>query len=397
MYDLSNHTDAQLEERANQILKEMTDEGANLPELRAEANAIREERAARAAEAQKREIRSAIAGGAGNVVSRPATSAAREERRYDESSPEYRSAWLKNLATTQDGVRHLGEMTQEERTAFITTTANTGTVVPTVVANEIIELMDGRAPIYQDAYKTYMTQGFGVPRHTGITTGDSSGVTEGTANANDEQNAFNLLPLDGVEIKKHVVQSRKMKFKSLDAFQTWLVKELGERQIVAKERLCIARMKGSAPEGGTAVADAGIASGNKNNSVARTDAGIRGMLALVKGAEKTIYANANTIWNVIAGIEDGGGHRLFIPSGMDDPITAGRVYGAKVKEDPQLANDEFFVIAKGQLQVNEYDELEIFATVEAKTANDIKTAYSLTDAGVRDPNGAAFGKFVAAS
>lgn len=395
--DFSNYTDAQLEERANQILTEMTADGADLSALRNEASAIREERAARAAEAQRREIRSAIADGAGNTVSRLAAIVNSEVRHYDETSPEYRSAWLKNLATTQDGVRHLGELTTEERAAFITTTANSGSVVPQVIANEIIDLMDSRAPIYQDAYKTYMSQGFGVPRRTGITKGDSKGVAEGTANGDDEQNAFNLLPLDGVEIKKHVVQSRKMKFKSIDAFQAWLVKELGERQTVAKENLCIARMKGAAPEGGSAVADAGIAAANKNNAVPRTDAGIRAMLALVKGAEKTIYANSNTIWNILAGIEDGGGHRLFIPSGMDDPSTAGRVYGAKVKEDPQLADDEFFLIAKDQLQVNEYDELEIFATVEAKTANDIKTAYSLTDAGVRDPKGAAFGKFAAAT
>lgn len=397
MFDFTNMTDAQLEERANQILTEMDGEGADLENLRAEAAAIREERAARAAEAQRREIRSQIAGGAGTVVGRPAASGRREERSYGSDSAEYRSAWLKELAVTNDGRRLLGELTPEERAAFTHTTANSGNVVPDVILNEIIDLMDSRAPIYADSYKTYMEQGFGVPRRTGITAGDSTGVAEGAANGNDEQNAFDLLPLTGVEIKKHVVLSRKMKFKSIKAFESWLVKELGDRQTVAKELLCIARLKGSAPAGGSAVAAAGIAAANKNASVARTDAGIRGMLALVKGAEKTVYANSNTIWNILAGIEDGGGHRLFIPSGMDDPTVAGRIYGAKIKEDPQMADDEFFLIAKDMLQTNEYDELEIFSTVEAKTANDIKTAYSLTDAGLRDPKGAAFGKFAAAT
>lgn len=396
-FDFTNHTDAQLESRAAEILVEMTKDGANLEELRNEAQAIQTERDARAAEAKRREIRAAVANGAGTVVARAPQEQRREERNYDAASPEYRSAWLKELARDDRGNYRLGAPTTEERAAFTHTTANSGNVVPQVLMNRIIDLMDSRAPIYADSYKTYMTQGFGVPRRNSITAGDSSGVSEGTANANDEHNDYGLLPLDGVEIKKHVVLSRKMKFKSIDAFEAWLVKELGERQTVAKERLCIARMKGSAPEGGTAVADAAIAAANKNNAVARTDAGIRGMFALVKGAEKTIYANSNTIWNILAGIEDGGGHRLFIPSGMDDPTVAGRVYGAKVKEDPQLADDEFYLIAKDNLWTNEYDELEIFSTVEAKTANEIKTAYSLTDAGCADPKGAAYGKFAAAT
>lgn len=392
----STWTDQQLEQRAAQILTEMNADGANLEELRSEAAAIAAEQRIRREIAARQEARSAVAAGAGAVVGTPAP-AQRQERQYTAADEEYRRAWLKNLARDQAGNMPLGELTEEERTAFTHTTANTGTLVPQVIANEIIDLVDSRAPIYQDAYFTYLTKGFGVPRRTGITKGDSRGVAEGTAPADDEQNAFNLLPLDGVEIKKYVAQSRKMQFKSIDAFQAWLVKELGERQIVAKERLCIARLSGAAPEGGTAVAAAGIDAGNKNAAVARTDAGIRGMLAKVKGAEKTIYANANTIWNVFAGIEDGGGHRLFIPSGMDDPMVAGRIYGAKIKEDPQLVDDEFYIIAKGQLQVNEYDDLFIFSAVEPKTANDIKTAYSLTDAGLRDPQGAAYGKFAAAT
>ena len=397
MYDFTNYTNEQLEARANQILQDMEKDGANLEELRKEAKAISEEREARKSQAARTEIRSRIAGGAGRVVSRPQQPAGCEERSYGADSPEYRSAWLKNLAVTNDGIRLLGDLNEEERAAFTHTTANSGSVVPQVLLNRIIDLMDSRAPIYQDADKSYMTQGFGIARRTGITKGDAKGVSEGTANTDDEQNDFDVFPLDGVEIKKHVVLSRKMKFKSVDAFEDWLVKELGDRIAVAKERLCIARATGAAPEGGSAVAAAGIAAANKNTAVARTDAGIRAAFALVKGPVKTIYANASTIWDILAGIEDGGGHRLFIPSGMDDPTVAGRVYGAKVKEDPQLADDEFFIFAQDQMTVNEYDELYIFSTVEAKTANEVRTAYALTDAGVKDPKGGFYGKFAAAA
>ena len=110
MYDFTNYTAEQLEERANQILQEMTQEGANLEELRAEAQAIAEERSARADNAARTEIRNRIAAGAGRVIGRPQT-AERETRSYDANSPEYRSAWLKNLCV-RDGVHLLGEMTE---------------------------------------------------------------------------------------------------------------------------------------------------------------------------------------------------------------------------------------------------------------------------------------------
>ena len=410
MFDFTGQTAEQLLERSEelrarseQIAVEIKAAGADADALSAEADAniaerqaISTELKARKAAAKAAEEKRAADFKAGSKIIERKGESLMPEKIYDNTTPEYRSAWLKNLAVTKDGMHLLGEMNDEERAAFTHTTANSGNVVPQVTVNRIVDLLDSRAPMYQDADKSYMTQGFGVPRRKAITKGDAKGVAEGAAN-DDEANDFDLLSLDGVEIKKHVVLSRKMKFKSVDAFEDWLVKELGDRIAVAKERLCIARATGVAPEGGTVNANAGIDAGNKNTAVARTDAGIRDAFAKVKGPIKTIYANSNTIWNIFAGIEDGGGHRLFIQSGMDDPTVAGRVYGAKVKEDPQLADDEFFIFAKDQLKVNEYDELYIFSTVEAKTANEVKTAYSLTDAGVEDPKGGFYGKFAAAS
>ena len=397
MYDFSKHTDAQLEARAAEILAEMTKDGANLEELRNESAAIKEERDARAAEAQRREIRNAVANGAGTVVATAPREQRRGEAEYGPDSPEYRSAWLKNLCV-RDGVHLLGEMTQEERTAFTHTTANSGSVVPTPILNQIIDLVDSEAPIVDDAEHMGLTQGFGIPRRRSITKGDAKGKTEGADVADDEQNAFDTVPLDGIEIAKYVTISRKMKFKSIDAFEAWLVKELGQRIAVAKETIALARIKGTAPDGGTAVAAAGLDASNIKTNVACTDAGIRGTLALLHGkGQKIVYANYATIMTRIAGIQDGNNRSLFIPSQMDDPGVHGVIYGAKVKEDPNLADDEFVMMVKGQLLVNDYDELTIFSTVLPKSAVECKTAYSLFDAGMKDPKGAVAGKFAAAT
>ena len=79
-------------------------------------------------------------------------------------------------------------------------------------------------------------------------------------------------------------------------------------------------------------------------------------------------------------IEDGNKNKLFVPNSMVDPITAGRIYGASVKVDNEIADNVIYLGTKGQVIANDYDELEIFSAIEPKTANEVKTAYSLFDA-----------------
>ena len=125
--------------------------------------------------------------------------------------------------------------------------------------------------------------------------------------------------------------------------------------------------------------------------------GIRGMFALLKGkGERVIYANNKTIWNNLAGIEDGNKNKLFVPNSMVDPITAGRIYGASVKVDNEIADNVIYLGTKGQVIANDYDELEIFSAIEPKTANEVKTAYSLFDAGLKNPESFVKATFVTA-
>lgn len=300
------------------------------------------------------------------------------------ASPVYRRAWLKNLAV-RSGVHIFGDMTEEERAAFTVTTANTGAVVPTTMLNRIVELVESMSPMYDDAAKSNMSQGFGVPRHKATTQGDAKGVAEGTANE-DEQDEFDLLSLAGVEIKKHIVLSRAMKFRSIDAFESWVVQHLSERIAVAREKLIMARLDGTVPSGGSVVANAGIAAGNILTEQSYTDATIRSIFAKLKGrGVRVVYANSATIWNHLAAIVDDDKKKIFVPNSMEDPVTQGRIYGAVIKEDNNLADNVVYFGVRGKLLVNDFDQLEIFSAVEPKTANDIKTAYALSDAGLENP------------
>ena len=299
-----------------------------------------------------------------------------EVRNYDASSPEYRNAWLKNLAV-RDGVPMFGEMTAEERTAYTHTTANSGSVVPTAVMNRIVELVESQYPMYADATKSAMIQGFGVPRHTAIAAGDAAATDEGAAPSNDEQDSFDLLPLSGVEIKKTIVISRKMKWQSISAFEDWIVKNLADRIGVGKETKILSQL-GDATYG---IANANVATG-----VEATDANIRAKLALVRGTgEKVLYANAYTIWNIIAGINDGAGNKAFIPSPMADPVVKGVVYGYTVKEDQNLSNKVIYAGAPSAILANDFEELFINRATDPKSLAEIITGYSLFDAGLENP------------
>ena len=344
-----------------------------LAEERQLIDEVLNERRAEAAREQLR--RDSVANG--QIVSTPVGSAPQEQRTAvpGVDSPEYRNAWLKNLASGL-GITQFGEMTQEERTAFVHTTANTDDIVPSAILNRIVELVESEYPMYNDATKSAMVQGFGVPRHKSIEQGDAAATSEGVAN-DDEQDEFDLLPLSGVEIKKHLDMSRKMKWQSISAFEDWVVTHISERIGVAKEGRII-----------TQLGDAtyGIAAANIATGVEATDANIRAKLALIKGkGQRVVYANAYTIWNIFAGINDGAGNKAFIPSPKADPITQGVMYGFTVKLDDNLADKVMLAGIPGKIIANNFEDLFINHAMDPKTFEEIIAGYSLFDAGLENP------------
>ncbi len=108
-------------------------------------------------------------------------------------------------------------MSAEERAAFTATTANSAAVVPPATLNMIIDLVEyvpyaGGRRTFRHDFRFRRS-----PPQSLLRLATRRGVAEGTAN-DDEENEFDLLSLEGIEIKKHAVLSRKMKFKSIDAF-----------------------------------------------------------------------------------------------------------------------------------------------------------------------------------
>lgn len=377
--EFKNMTVEELEARRVQIGEEVEKDGADLDALEAEIKGIKAELEARKeAAAKKAEIRNAVASGDGKVVAEIPTQEKRtmEEIKYNAQSPEYRTAWLKNIAQ-RDGQMIFGDLTETEQRAFTFTTANTGAVVPTETMNRIVELVESMAPMYDDATKTGMVKGFGVPRHKSIAAGDAAATDEGVANA-DEEDTFDLLALDGVEIKKHVEITRKMQWQSIDAFEAWLTDHIAKRIAVAKEAQIRARLDAVAT---------GIAAANVLTAQTYAEGTIRAILAKIKqSGTKVWYANTNTIWNGLAGIQDGNDRPLFVPSTTDsDPTVQGRIYGGSVKVDENLADNVVYVGVPASILANDFEALFMNNAIDPKTFKTIIAGYSLFDAGLENP------------
>lgn len=375
------HTIQEIEARLSAIAAELESASAEqITALNAEVDSLIAEREAlRAAEEQRASLRTRVA--SGSVGSTPAPVVPEQKRTYNADSEEYRRAWAKNMAVFHDStsgadIRLLGDMTVEEREAFTFTTANTGSVVPTVVMNRIIELVQSEAPLYDDATKSGMTQGFSIPRHAAITQGDAAATSEGVAN-DDEIDTFNLLTLTGVEIKKHVKITRKMQWQSIAAFEDWLVQHISKRIAVAKEARILSQLNDTTP---------GIASGNK---IARTytDDAVREALAMIgENGSVRWYANKKTIYSGLAGIKDRNGRPLFLEStAADDPKIKGRIYGAPVREDVNIPDNVAYVGVPASLLANDFEALFIGRDTDMTTFVTTIGGYSLFDAGLENP------------
>ena len=327
------------------------------------------------AEVEKRnEVASKIAAGTAGIVTETRNMETAMPVTYTLESKEYRNAWLKNLA--KEAQINLGELSKEEREAFTHLTSNTSALVPTPILDRIVELVESKSPLLDDSTPSGMSQGFSIPRQKSIAQGDAAATNEGVAN-DDEEDVFDLLPLDGVEIKKHIVISRKMKFKSIAAFENWIVREIADRIANCKETVILTRLND---------ATYGIAASNVLTNQTYADATIRSIFAKIRGAGvKKVYANANTIWTGLAGITTPDGKPAFIPSAMENPAEIARLYGAIVVENNNIPDNVAYFGVPAKILANDYDELTLNYFTDPKTFEEIVSGYSLFDAGLENP------------
>ena len=318
-----------MEQRLNEInvrlaeIRSLIDEdGADFEALNTEADALIAERKAIQEKAEKRKkLLQSIVDGSEPLTRKqffPDNDAhGPEKREYNAGSPEYRSAFLKNLVNQ--------DLTKEERAAFVHTTETTPNVLPTQMLNEIWDLISEEHSIMGDITKYVTGTVIQVTKHTAIKQGDAKGVGENSAN-DDEQNEFVSVTLSGKDFSKSIDITYAMEKMSIAALETYLVKEISDRLGSAMAKDVVAQINKDMNSENVVPVSGELTFKDVASAFGK----------LKKVAKVTVYATRNTIYNHLIGMVDSNNRPIFQPSAQAG--AEGSILGALIKVDDAVAD-----------------------------------------------------------
>jgi HK97 family phage major capsid protein len=376
----------EIQERLAAIRALLDTPEADVDALDTEVRALQAERATIEAAIQKRQaLVAAVADGGGSfgsvvgaqvIRTFPSQAAQPEERTFDAASPEYRSAWLKQMAhNPKTGEWRLGELTEIEKRAYTYPTAVTD-AIPTGISLGIVEMISKQYALLNDISPTGFSGVVEFVQATPIAAGKAAETAENTANANDLQITFTKVSMTGVEIKGQVKIGAKMRIQSMEGFEAFLVGELSREMGEAMNLHVIDAV------------DDDMALGNKLTPATLEAADIREAFGLLKGGKgaRVVYANGATIWNDIASVVDEDGNEKFIADSMNsDPSTQGRIYGSAVKLDDTIDDDVIFVGYPAQVKANTFQAPNVLADMPDVTTREmVYGGYALFEARLGD-------------
>lgn len=344
--------------RMQEIQEELQKPEANVEELRAEFDGLKEQK--RSLEKEK-ETRSKLMDDIKNedmgVVIRKFTEAEKAEQDplKEMASETYTRAFLKDLlgeSLTSDEQRSMDIVTR----AFIHTTANTGAVIPAELQNKIYSTMEESHPLMADVQILRTGTVMSIVKHTAIVAGDASNVNEGVANA-DEQNTFVNVTLSGQDISKHIDYSYRLGKMAIPAFEAYLVKEIGDRIGSQWADNIVAQIK------------ADLNANNKNNATTAGTLAIEDILLALselKGVGRVnVYANNATLWGKMYSMVGADGRQAFIPNYQDN--VSGQLLGMPVKLEDALGAGEVLILDPNQYIENVVQDLLIERDKNIKT------------------------------
>lgn len=235
----------------------------------------------------------------------------------DATSVEYKNAYLKNL---------LGkELTSLENEAFVHTTTNTPGVLPTILADEIWDLVSEQNAILGDVTMYRTGTILEVTRHTEIKKGKGKKTAEGVAN-DDVENTFTKVTLSGNDFVATVTLSYASALMSLDAFEAYLVSEIASTigSAMAKDVV------------DTVTTD--IDASNKISATGSltTDNVMDAFASLKRVGATVVYCTRATLYKQIAKLKDDAGQYIFQASMV--PGISGSLLGATIKEEDTVGD-----------------------------------------------------------
>ncbi len=270
--------------------------------------------------------------------------------------------------------------------AFTHDTTNTAIVIPQETQDKNWARAIEGYGVLEDVNRLHVKGELRMVKHKAIEEGDATWYVEATPTA-DEKNTFGDLVLKGHELSKAVTISWKLRSMAMADFESFLVREIGDRISIA---LGTAVTQGTGKDQPTGILTAVKKDKEQAANVAKTGtvtyAELLGLVSKVHSAYKTgakIYANSTVIWTVLANIVDANGRPFFEATAGADGV--GNALGFTVKEDASLKNDEILFGNPGAGYVfNVNEEMTMTTEDHAKERKTDYVAYMIADGNVLD-------------
>lgn len=230
----------EIETRMAQIRSEVesTEDIVKVEELNKEVEALKEERKAIEETKKQKEIAEKLEEKSLDAKEITKEERKMEEKKFDLSSKEYRSAWAKKLMNlsedkfTPEEIRALGDAVTTTDTTFVASAADTqginngGLFIPTTVRSELMEIISKKSPIFNDVRKLQVAGNIDLPYL--FEADDAEWYTETTDTKNEGQEYRNL-QLTGWELAKDIVITWKLEEMAVESFISFILDELAEK------------------------------------------------------------------------------------------------------------------------------------------------------------------------
>ena len=296
--------------------------GEALTALETEAASLMAERQQILNEAQTRQqLRQNIAAGlvTGNPIERQEEPNMPNTRTFNLQSEEYRSAFLKHLRGE--------EMTDIERRAFTFLTTNTTAPLPTVMQNQIIDLIGEAHPIVADVYTMHSNSAITIPVAKSVDA-DAGATAEG-ASSNELKITFDDVNLSGDDYTANVKLSYKMQRMAIPAFENYLITQIAERLGSVLAAGIVAGIK------------AGMAVANKIQTGVNYANLCTGFGSLKRVGSVVVYGTRKGVYEKLVGMVDGNKRPIFQNS--INAGAAGALLGATIKFEDAIGDTELLI------------------------------------------------------
>ena len=312
------------------------------------------------------------------------------ERKYDVSSKEYRSAWAKTLMgveLNEEEKRAVGDAVGTTATTFVEADGghqginNLGLLIPTSVREEFLESLAEESPIFNDVRKLQVAGNIDLPFLDSAD--DASWYAELADTANEGQE-YKTIKLTGNELAKDVVITWKAEAMTVDGFINFILDELRNKMGKALIHAIIYGTGSGQPTGIT-------------HGVTPVTAGADPIACIVNtykdlGANFRAGAKAYVSTNVnieIVGYKDENGNYPFLQGLNSTKLVS-------IEVDPYLQNNDIIVGNCKNYVLNEVEPLRVDREATVKGRKVTYGGYAIYDGAPR--TGAfAYGKYTTAS